>query len=44
LDAVLEVEFGEDAGDMVVDRVGAERELAGDVVVALAAGEGPNGS
>jgi hypothetical protein len=39
LDAVVEVEFGEDAGDVVVDGVGAEQELVRDVVVALAAGE-----
>jgi hypothetical protein len=28
LDAVVEVEFGEDAGDVVVDGVGAEQELS----------------
>ena len=39
LDAVVKVEFGEDAGDVVVDGVGAERELVGDVVIASAAGE-----
>ena len=39
LDAVVEVEFGEDAGDVVGDGVGAQRELAGDVLVALAAGQ-----
>ena len=39
LDAVVKVEFGEDAGDVVVDGVGAERELVRDVVIASAAGE-----
>ena len=39
LDAVVEVEFREDAGYVVVNGVGAERELVRDVVVALAAGE-----
>ena len=39
LDAVVKMEFGEDAGDVVVDGVGAERELVGDVVIASAAGE-----
>ena len=39
LDAVVEVEFREDAGDVVVDGVGAERELVRDVVIAPAAGE-----
>src|SRR5437764_139269 len=39
LDAVVEVELGEDAGDVVVDGVGAERELVRDLVIALAAGE-----
>jgi hypothetical protein len=39
LGAVVEVEFGEDAGDVVVDGVGAERQLAGDLVIVLAAGE-----
>jgi hypothetical protein len=39
LDAVVEVEFGEDAGDVVVDGVGAEREFVRDVVIAFAAGE-----
>jgi hypothetical protein len=36
LDAVLKVELGEDAGDVVGDGVGAERQLAGDLVIALA--------
>ena len=35
LDAVVELEFGEDAGDVVVDGVGAERELVRDVVIGL---------
>ena len=39
LDAVVEVELGEDAGDVVVDGVGAERKLVRYVVIALAAGE-----
>src|ERR1700693_801476 len=39
LDAVVEVEFREDAGDVVVDGVRAERELVRDVVIAPAAGE-----
>ena len=39
LDAVVEVEFCEDAGDVVVDGVGAERELVRDVVIGSAAGE-----
>ena len=39
LDAVVEMELDEDAGDVVVDGVGAERELPCDVAVAFAAGE-----
>ena len=39
LDAVVEVKFCEDAGDVVVDGVGAERELVRDVVIGSAAGE-----
>jgi hypothetical protein len=39
LDAVLEVEFGEDAGDMVGDGVGADGQVVRDLVVAVAAGE-----
>ena len=38
LDAVLEVEFREDAGDVVVDGVGAERELVRDLAIGSAAG------
>jgi len=32
LDAVVELEFGEDAGDVVCDRARAERELACDLL------------
>ena len=39
LDAVVEVEFGEDAGDVVVDGIGAERELVRDVAIVLTTGE-----
>jgi len=39
LDAVVEVEFREDAGDVVVDGVGAERELVRDLAIGSAAGE-----
>jgi NAD(P)-dependent dehydrogenase (short-subunit alcohol dehydrogenase family) len=39
LDAVFEVELGEDPGDVVGDGVRAQREVSRDLVVALAAGE-----
>jgi hypothetical protein len=39
LDAVLEVELGEDAGDVVGDGVRAERERARDLLVAVATGK-----
>jgi hypothetical protein len=39
LDAVLEMEHGEDALDVVANGVGAERELVADLLVAVAAGE-----
>ena len=39
LGAVVEVEFGEDAGDVGLDRCVAEDELAGDAVVGEAAGD-----
>ena len=39
LDAIVEVELGEDAGDVVGDGVGAEVEFVGDLVIAFAAGE-----
>jgi hypothetical protein len=39
LDAVLEVELGEDPGDVVGDGVRAQRDFSCDLVVALAAGE-----
>jgi hypothetical protein len=37
LDAVLDVKFGEDPGDVVGDRVRAQREVSRDLVVAFAA-------
>jgi hypothetical protein len=39
VDAVIEVELGQDAGDVVGDCVRAERALARDVLIALATGE-----
>jgi len=39
LDAVLEVELGEDAGDVVGDSVRADREVMRDLVVGVASGE-----
>src|SRR5688500_630617 len=41
LDAVLEVKLGEDPGDVVRDRVRAQREISRDLVVAFAAGQSP---
>jgi hypothetical protein len=39
LDAIVEVELGKDAGDVVGDGVGADVEFVGDVVIAFAARE-----
>ena len=40
LDAVVKVEFGEDAFDVVRDGLCAEREFASDLLIALAARRG----
>ena len=39
LDAVVEVKLGEDAGNVVVNGIDAERKLVRNVLIALAAGE-----
>jgi hypothetical protein len=39
LDAVLQAEFGEDAADVGLDGLLADRQLTGDLPVAVAAGD-----
>ena len=41
LDAVLEAEFGEDAADVGLDRLLADRQVPGDLPVAVTAGDQP---
>jgi enoyl-CoA hydratase/carnithine racemase len=41
LDPVLEAEFGEDAADVGLDRLLADRQVLGDLTVAVAAGDQP---
>ena len=41
LDAVLQAEFGEDAADVGLDGLLADRQVPGDLPVALAAGDKP---
>jgi hypothetical protein len=41
LDAVLQAEFGEDAADVGLDRLLADRQVPGDLPVAVTAGDQP---
>jgi len=41
LDAVLQAEFGEDAADVGLDGLLADRQVAGDLPVAVTAGDQP---